>query len=108
MPKTRDATKILDKIQGNDPELAEIVAQQRVNNRIAQMVYEARTLAGLSQAQLAGKVGTSQSAISRLEDADYEGGHALKLLQRIGGVLGRKFDIGWVEESKEGVAFAKQ
>ena len=104
MPKTTDATRILDKMQGNNPELAEMVVQQRVSNRIAQMVFEARTAAGLSQAELAKKAGTSRSAISRLEDADCEGGHALKLLQKIGIALGKKFDIAWVEES---VAYAK-
>ena len=42
----------------------------------------ARTEAGLSQKELAEMIGTTQSVISRLEDADYEG-HSLSMLSRI-------------------------
>ncbi|MEX0776424.1 MAG: helix-turn-helix transcriptional regulator [Phycisphaeraceae bacterium] len=53
----------------------------------AEEVYEARSRAGLSQAQLAKLVGTTQSAIARVEDADYDG-HSLRTLARIASVLG--------------------
>jgi ribosome-binding protein aMBF1 (putative translation factor) len=42
--------------------------------------------AGLSQKQLAELVGTTQSVISRLEDADYTG-HSLDMLSRIAAAL---------------------
>jgi transcriptional regulator with XRE-family HTH domain len=41
---------------------------------------------------LAEKLGTKQSVISRLEDADYEG-HSLTMLQRIAAALGRRLEI---------------
>jgi transcriptional regulator with XRE-family HTH domain len=37
---------------------------------------------GLTQAELAKKVGTTQSVIARLEDAEYKG-HSLAMLERI-------------------------
>ena len=46
-----------------------------------------RKEAGLSQKELARKVGTSQQQISRLESPDYEG-HSLSMLRRIAEVLG--------------------
>ncbi len=47
---------------------------------------------GLSQKQLAKLVGTTQSVISRLEDADYSG-HSLQMLNRIASVLHYKVEV---------------
>jgi ribosome-binding protein aMBF1 (putative translation factor) len=60
--------------------------------RVVQLIYAARTKAGLSQADLAERIGTKQSVISRLEDADYEG-HSLSVLQRIAVALGQCVEI---------------
>ena len=46
--------------------------RERENAKIARTIYQLRTNAGLSQRELAARVGTSASAICRLEDADYE------------------------------------
>jgi predicted transcriptional regulator len=46
----------------------------------------------LTQKQLADRVGTKQSAIARLEDADYDG-HSLSMLQKIAGALNQKVEI---------------
>ena len=43
--------------------------------------------AGLTQAELAKKVGTTQSVIARLEDAEYAG-HSLRMLKRVATVCG--------------------
>jgi transcriptional regulator with XRE-family HTH domain len=59
------------------------------------MIYNARTLAGLTQQQLAELVGTKQPVIARLEDADYEG-HSLAVLQRIAAALGMRVEIRFV------------
>ena len=82
MAKTRDAMKIIDKMIGDDPERRQRIAEARTNAEIAQMVYDARNAAGLTQKQLADLIGTGQSTIARLEDSDYEG-HSLSMLQRI-------------------------
>lgn len=54
---------------------------------LALLVREMRENAGLTQTELAKKVGTTQSAIARLENAEY-GGHSLSMLERIATVCG--------------------
>ena len=51
-----------------------------------------RKEAGLSQKELAQKVGTSQQQISRLESPSYEG-HSLSMLRRIATVLGATIHV---------------
>jgi len=54
---------------------------------LALLVREMREDAGLTQTELARKVGTAQSVIARLEDAEYTG-HSLAMLERIAAVCG--------------------
>ncbi|MCG6923444.1 MAG: helix-turn-helix domain-containing protein [Acidobacteria bacterium] len=93
--KTRDATRILDKLTGKDTELRKMIAEEALNVRVARMIYEARTHAGLTQARLAELIGTKQPVIARLEDADYEG-HSLSMLQRIAEALGQRLEVNFV------------
>jgi ribosome-binding protein aMBF1 (putative translation factor) len=51
------------------------------------LVREMREDAGLTQSELARKVGTTQSVIARLEDAEYTG-HSLTMLERIARACG--------------------
>ena len=90
--KTRDVLDILDKVTGDDPELRQMIEEETLNARISRLIYDARQQAGLTQQGLAELVGTTQSVISRLEDADYEG-HSLSMLQRIATALNQKVDI---------------
>ena len=86
MSKTRDVLTILDRMVGKDAELGRLIAEESVNAAVARMIYEARTKAGLTQRQLAERIGTKQPVIARLEDADYEG-HSLSMLTRIAAAL---------------------
>jgi ribosome-binding protein aMBF1 (putative translation factor) len=54
---------------------------------LAMLLREMREGAGLTQSELARKVGTTQSAIARLEDAEYIG-HSLRMLERIATACG--------------------
>ena len=87
MKTTTDAVQILHAIVGDDPKMRSMVEEEREKQRVASLIYEARTAAGLTQAELAARVGTRQSAIARLEDADYEG-HILTVLERIARATG--------------------
>ena len=58
-------------------------------------VYRLRTKAHLTQKQLAERIGTTASVISRLESADYEG-HSLSMLQRISAALNRRIEVRFV------------
>jgi transcriptional regulator with XRE-family HTH domain len=82
-PRTDDAVSILHKrYVKDDPGRKEALEQERSNAEIAFLVYDLRRQAGLTQRELAELVGTTQSVISRLEDADYDG-HSLSMLRRI-------------------------
>lgn len=72
--------------------------KERDNLQIAQRLYEMRCEAGLTQAQVAKKVGTSTSVISRLESADYHG-HTTKTLRDIAQALGRRLEINFVRDN---------
>jgi len=93
--RTSDALVLLDRLTGNSPEMAELLEQERANLDIARKIYELRTKAGLSQGDLAKRVCTTQSVISRLEDADYEG-HSLAMLRRIASALQKRVEIRFV------------
>ncbi|MBD3265979.1 helix-turn-helix domain-containing protein [bacterium] len=72
--------------------------EERANLDIATRIYELRKQAGLTQQELAELVGTSRSAIARLEDADYEG-HSLSMLRRIASALQQKVEIRFVPDN---------
>lgn len=93
--KALDVTRTLDRLTGDDPELREMIAEETVNAQVARMIYEARTAAGLTQRQLADMLGTQQSAIARLEDADYEG-HSLGMLRRIAEALNQTLEVRFI------------
>ena len=61
--------------------------------------YGLRTKAGLSQRELEKMVGTSVSAICRLEDADYDG-HSLSMLKHIDEGLDKRFEIHFVSSKR--------
>ena len=92
---TSDGIQILDKIMGDDTEMRALIAEERGNLQVAMEIYHLRTKAKLSQEQLAEKVGTTQSVISRLEDADYDG-HSLSMLQRIASALNKRVEVRFV------------
>ena len=96
--RTSNARRILDRITGRDPGLREAIDAQKANSNIAEMILAAREKAGLTQGQLAKLVGTTQSVVSRLEDADYEG-HSLTMLRRIAEALHQRVEIRLVAAS---------
>jgi ribosome-binding protein aMBF1 (putative translation factor) len=63
---------LYDRYAGKDPKRIESFEQELLHAEIARQIYRLRTKAGLSQRELAKKIGASASAICRLEDADYD------------------------------------
>ncbi len=88
-----------DKFVGDDPERVAAYEQEVAGIEIAKLLYDLRTEAGLSQRQLAKKVGTTASVICRLEDADYEG-HSLSMMKRIAAALNKRLEIRFVSTRK--------
>lgn len=85
------ASRFLYNIAG-EPKREKEYLQEVVNAEIARKIYQLRTKAGLTQQDLANRVGTSKSAICRLEDAGYEG-HSLSMLKRIAEALDKRVEI---------------
>jgi len=87
-----NAFAILDQITGTDAQLRREIEVQTLHACVAQMIYAARTQAGLTQQALAKRIKTTQSVITRLEDSDYEG-HSLSMLHRIAKAVGCRLDV---------------
>jgi DNA-binding XRE family transcriptional regulator len=93
---TTDALEILHRrFYDGKPARIKRLEEARANEEIARKIHDLRTAAGLTQTQLAKLIGTTASAICRLEDADYEG-HSLAMLRRIGGALNQRVEIRFV------------
>jgi len=91
--KTADAVEILQRRYiAEDATRAASLEEERVNAQVARTIRELRQDAGLTQKQLAELIRTTQSVISRLEDADYEG-HSLSMLDRIARALNRRVRV---------------
>jgi DNA-binding XRE family transcriptional regulator len=91
-----DAVEILHRrFFAEKPKRLKSLEEARANQQIACRIYELRTAAGLTQAQLGKLIGTTASAICRLEDADYEG-RSLAILRRIAGALNQRVEIRFV------------
>ena len=97
--RTSDALVLMEELTGKSQEMADLVEQERANLDMGRKIYELRTKAKLSQAQLARKVGTTQSVISRLEDADYDG-QSLAMLRRIASSLDKRVEIRFLPSRK--------
>jgi len=90
--KKNDALdRMIDEFVGDHPERQATLDEEIVNVEAAQLVYDLRKKAGLSQRELARKVGTTASVICRMEQADYEG--SLPMLRRIAGALNRRLEL---------------
>ena len=95
--KTTNAVGILHRryIKAH-PDRKASLQEERVNAQVAQLIYDLRKKAGLSQKRLAEMIGTTQSVISRLEDSDYNG-HSFSMLERITKVLDKQIIIDAVD-----------
>jgi len=97
--RTSDALGLVEELTGKSKEMADLVEQEQANLDVAREIYDLRIKAKLSQTELARKVGTTQSVISRLEDADYDG-HSLAMLRRIASALEKRVEIRFVPSPK--------
>ena len=93
---TTDAVEILyRRIVGDNADMKALLAEAESEMDIAEQIYNLRTEAGLSQNELAERIGTSASVICCLEDADYEG-HSLSMLRRIAVALDQRVKVSFV------------
>jgi len=100
MAKTNDALKILQKMTSEDPEMEGLIEESFLNAELAQLIYHARMQAGLTQQQLADRIGTKQSVIRQFEDAENEG-YSLSMLQKIARGLNQRWSVHLVPIASE-------
>ena len=87
-----DPTPFFKKLE-KDPEVRFLVKQQREKFSMATAIKKAREHAGLSQAALAKRIGTKQSAISRVESGVYRSVPSLSFLRKIAAACGAQLGI---------------
>jgi DNA-binding XRE family transcriptional regulator len=93
---TSDAVQILyRRYYEGRPDRTRGLEEARANDSLARKLVMLRLQAGLTQRELAKLVGTTASAICRLEDAEYEG-HSLAMLNRIASALKQRVEIRFV------------
>jgi ribosome-binding protein aMBF1 (putative translation factor) len=78
-----------------DPEFKRHYDEERQALKLAIKIAALREKKGLSQQELAKRMGTSQQAISRIESGEYEG-FTLKTLEKIAEATGMKVKIDFV------------
>jgi ribosome-binding protein aMBF1 (putative translation factor) len=72
-----------------------LAGKQDEQFRLATAIRKARERAGLSQSALARKIGTKQSAISRVESGVYKSVPSLVFLQKVAVACGAKLEISF-------------
>jgi ribosome-binding protein aMBF1 (putative translation factor) len=77
----------------SDKQFAGLYAKQQVINEVAELLIEARKAAHLTQAELAQKIGTTQSVISRIESASSAHVPSLETLAKIACALNMRLKI---------------
>ena len=80
------------------PRIEALYREEKQRVELAACLRELRESEGISQIELAKRVGTTSSVISRLENPDYEG-HSLKSLQRIVRALGMGMELRLIKGS---------
>lgn len=93
MAKTKSVSSLIAKKKEN-PIFAQEFDKEGEISKIAVMLMELREHEGLSQAELAEKLGTSQSAIARLESG--RSNTTLSTLIDVAYALGKKPDLHFI------------
>ena len=92
---TKDFAEVLRRQITGDAELAAQVETEDLNANIAVQIFASRRKAEMTQGELAARVGTKQSVISRLEDANYDA-HSLSMLKKIAEATGMKLRVQFI------------
>lgn len=107
IPRSGTLHHLHDRYVGDDLERVAAYERAVADADVAGQIYRLRTEAGLSQRELAAKVGTTASVICRLEDADYDG-HSLSMLRRVAAAVGKRVEVRFVPAAPEKPAVAKR
>ena len=98
--KTHGRVRDIFKRDFADPEFVMLYQEERARSELALAVAKARQAAGLTQAELAKRVETTQSAIARLESGRDRRMPSLPLLARIAAATGRRLIVGFEKKRR--------
>lgn len=100
---TRVADEIAER-EANDPEYRAFRRRMRPYAELAKLIVRLRTVEGLSQEELARRMGTTKAAVSRLESGRHR--PTVETLRRLAEAVGGRLTITIVmpEPSEHGVA----
>ena len=98
-----DLDRLTEKLLEQDPSLQEEFVRAEQAWDIAFQIRDLREQAGLTQKKLAELVGTKQSNIARIEDADYTG-YTLKTLEKVTKALRARLEVRIVPETNSHIA----
>ncbi len=107
-PLGQDAKQGAARRRASDPKYAELEKKHEVAFAIADLVILHRTRTGLTQEDLASRMGTSVSAISRLESGFHV--PSIDTLRKLAGALGGrvKIDIVDIKPTKKSQTLKKR
>jgi DNA-binding XRE family transcriptional regulator len=86
-------------IEEKSPRFKRLYQKEFIRVTLAHRIAELREKCGLTQADLAGRVGTTQAGISRLENPNY-GNYSLKTLEKVAIALGARLRVELQEEPR--------
>jgi DNA-binding XRE family transcriptional regulator len=89
-----DFRNFLNENLNNDPEFKKIWEQNAERREIVKKLIALRINENLSQKELAERIGTNQSAISRLENGRYN--PSIDFLSKVARALNKKVEINFV------------
>lgn len=96
------AKRVIRKIEAIDfknylpdefPDLNKLLVKEKSKLLIGQLVSDLRKEVGLDQDQLAALTGTTESVISQVESADYDGESAMEILRRLCMAMNREVRV---------------
>jgi DNA-binding XRE family transcriptional regulator len=75
-----------------DPEYQKVYAEEAAKSALWLQLVQARLAAGLTQKQMAERIGVSQAQVARIEKEDYDA-YTLTTLRRYVAALGDEFEL---------------
>lgn len=94
-PPHNDALTVMTKMFGAEAGWTKGVADATAAAEIAEEVYGLRERHGLTQLALATLIGSSQSAVARMEDGEYRG-HSISVLRRMAAAVGEQVSFKFI------------
>lgn len=90
--KKDDLDRLTEKLVKQNPSLKEEFKKSDMALDVARQIYDLRKKAGLTQKQLADRMGTSQPHVARIESADYRS-YSRKSLEKVAKVLNARVEV---------------